>query len=64
MKPKVETKRGSFEGDNEILEFKKQISELKAKIAQMEKEKSDKGDKYTKLVNDYTQCAQEKETLG
>jgi len=42
------------------LEFRNQIRELKERLALIEKEKSDKGDKYTKLVTDYQQCAQEK----
>lgn len=36
------------------------INALKIKISQLEKEKSDKNEKYSKLINDYATCAQEK----
>lgn len=47
-------------GDEKEEKNKLLINSLKIKIGQLEKEKSDKSDKYTKLVNDYAQCAQEK----
>ena len=48
------------EADEKEEKNKLLINSLKIKIGQLEKEKNDKGDKYSKLINDYATCAQEK----